>query len=254
MGAHGFDLEMRTQMGMEQAYRHAVDEALREHGNDPYNGTIATTNGVIRASDAPMTRGEASRFTEEYFDGTRAVPGVEKWEAAGAIPLLPSGANETRSKKLTLDTVEFASYQKGNQDVIRDELKILKGYILGSFSIKDLDVSMKVETKGTEGERETRYFIEGNGFGPYRWQDGYPSQSLARAAADAKANAEATSMHEAQSQSWGIYGVTRRADGSPLVRTRRVVKRASMTVEYVMERKVSGRRPDGWLFFGWAAS
>lgn len=254
MGAHGFTEVVRGNRSMEHAYRDVVSNALAESGSDPYNGTISTTNGVVLATDKLLSEAQAMNFAQEYYDGTREVPGVEKWEAAGAIRLLKStGVTEERSKKVALDTVEFAAYQQGNREVITSELRILKGYDLIDFRVTKTDPSAKVELKGTDGERETRYFIEGDGFGPYRWDAGHASQADARAfLQDWISKAEVP--HYRANHSWGIYGVTRRADGAPLVRAKRLVKRAVLTVEYRMEKKPTRKTPDGWFFFGWAAS
>lgn len=256
MGAIGFEHVVESvNLSMQAAYNQAVEEAEREHGLDTYNGTISTTNGVRLVHSDPLTLTEARKIVEEYYDGKRQFGGVEKWEAAGAIPLTKgSNEREKRTKKVTLDRIEYVSYQKGNRDVIADELRILKGYELVNFVIKDQDITAKVETKATEGERETRYFIEGGGFGPARWDDGFPNQAAARAALDKRAASDDTS-YEVGNREWGIYAITRRTNGSPLVRTRRVVKRAVLTVEYEMERKLVRARRDrtGWLFFGWAA-
>lgn len=46
MGATTFKLYSRGK-SLKEAYNSAVEDAVFEHGNDPYNGTISTTMGVV---------------------------------------------------------------------------------------------------------------------------------------------------------------------------------------------------------------
>jgi hypothetical protein len=255
MGAHDFEYIVRNKGNVSDAYTHLREEAIQQHGQDPYNGTISTTSGYVMASSDAMTLAQARDFAQKYFNGEVQLPRVEKWGDAGAIPLLAESTEVvTRTKKITLDAVEYASFQKGNKDVITSELRILKGYSLVDYKVEDVDATIKVDTKATEGDRETRYFIEGDGMGGPHWENGYASQAEARDAMNALALAKKqSSIYDTRNQKWGTYAITRRSDGTPLVRTRRTTKRAVLTVEYRMEKVDAGRTEDGWYFFGWAA-
>lgn len=89
MGATDFHV---TAFGKDvhEAYRSAVDDALYEHGHDPYNGTISTTSGVhlFKKGDHPRYGTKAfSKWVEKMIDGEGRKYGVEKWECAGAVEI-----------------------------------------------------------------------------------------------------------------------------------------------------------------------
>ena len=102
MGAHEFSTFIETEDPMAQAYDRAVREAQYEYGHDPYNGTISTTSGSIKAA-GPVSKEIAIQLMNEYWEfdnsyeelgddyvrtGTNPfVSGaqVEKWGAALAI-------------------------------------------------------------------------------------------------------------------------------------------------------------------------
>lgn len=255
MGAHDFTHVVRGIKDASAAYDHAVKEALHEHGQDPYNGTISTTNGCTRIPGPALSLRRAEKRAYEIIDQEMDKYAISKWGNAGAIPLLATtGAVEERSKKVTLDAVEYASYERGNRDVIDNELRPLKGYEILDWQIVDTDLTTKVKTSATDGERETRYLIEGSRQ-HNAWETGFASQAEARAYIDkAVKEQEVRPGWSRANESWGIYAVTRRADGSPLVVTKRLVKRAVLTVKYRMEKVTQGGQHDGWLFFGMAAS
>jgi len=103
MGAHDFTTSARGKNARE-AYRSACEDARSEYGNDPYNGTIATTNGVVElpaerfagipakrryeilhaiaTGDTPKLRGKA----KDVFDQLRRQYGeAEKWGSCYAL-------------------------------------------------------------------------------------------------------------------------------------------------------------------------
>lgn len=255
MGATGFDHIVRGENTLDKAFNQARNQALEEHGSDPYSGTIATVSGAQAITHRPMDIHEAYKVVDRYWNHEEEYPFISKWGDCGAIPLLKDSGSEAvkRSKKVTLDAVEFAAFQRGNNDAVKSYLKPLKGHIITDVRVIDSDISTKVETKATEGERETRYLVDGMGVNPHnRWDTGFSSQAEARAWADQQAKEANVRIYDA-SQQWGIYAVTRRADGSPLVVSKRIVKRAVLDVEYTMVRPTTSSKQDGWMFFGWAA-
>lgn len=254
MGAHDFTHIVRGVRDVSDAYSRAVEEAVREHGHDAYNGTISTTGGCTRIPGPALSVRLAEKRAYEILDQERDTYSVHKWGNAGAIPILASTGNvEERSKKVTLDAVEYASYERGNRDVIESELRPLKGYEILDWHVTDTELTTKVKTAATEGERETRYLIDGSSKHG-RWETGFPSQAEARAYIDQAAKNQEINRWSRANESWGIYAVTRRTDGSPLVVTKRITKRAVLTVKYRMEKAPQGGQHDGWLFFGMAAS
>lgn len=256
MGAIDFTDIIRGENDIQLAYGKAVDRAISQCGNDPYNGSISTTSSARAVTSTAIDIHHANNLVNQFWEDEDTYPFICKWETCGAIPLLKEEGDkkvEKRSKKITLDAVEFMAYQKGASDAIRSELKPLKDHIITTFRVQDVDCTTKVETKATEGERETRYLIEGSS--RHRtWETGFASQADARAWIDsAVRDADLSrSAHDANN-TWGIYAVTRRANGNPLVTTRRIVKRAVLTVEYDMVKPSTSSKQDGWMFFGWAA-
>lgn len=79
MGAHftceTFD-ENLDSTELRRRYKQRVDELTHEYGTDPYNGTLATTNGLIVEEKTFDSRHEA----EEYVQAN-----TEKWQAARAV-------------------------------------------------------------------------------------------------------------------------------------------------------------------------
>ena len=93
---------------MQQAYTQAVREAQYEHGHSPYSGSIGTTCGCFRAVPQALTRVQARRIVDKYwefdcFDPYQDGPSrkkqpvnpiaphrIEKWGAAAAIEVKPS--------------------------------------------------------------------------------------------------------------------------------------------------------------------
>lgn len=68
MGASFFRTTYRGK-SLKDAYNDAVEDAEREYGNDPYNGTISTTNGVIDKTREYKTSGKSlNDFIESQMD------------------------------------------------------------------------------------------------------------------------------------------------------------------------------------------
>lgn len=263
MGAHSFGLVFRGENNVREAYRRAVEDALHEYGHDPYNGSISTTNGFVQVERHPVSETRAYEIENEWHNAHHDDPrfrGIGKWDACGAVPLLKNVKTDevTRTKKVILDAVEFAAYIADGGEhgsFLKGHIKPLKGYELSRVLVKESDLSTKVVTQATDGDRETRYIVEGSNRHA-TWETGFPTQAKARAFIDEAAKAEEISAwgaHQAN-KAYGIYAITRRADGSPLVRTKRTVKKAVLTVEYVMHKTPDTNEHDGFYFFGMAAS
>lgn len=68
MGASFFRTNYRGK-SLKDAYNDAVEDAEQEYGNDPYNGTISTTNGVIDKTREYKTSGKSlNDFIESQMD------------------------------------------------------------------------------------------------------------------------------------------------------------------------------------------
>ena len=59
----------RTASSMKEAYNESVEDAIDEYGNDPYNGTISTTNGFVDVTKKFKDSGKKlSAFIESAAD------------------------------------------------------------------------------------------------------------------------------------------------------------------------------------------
>jgi len=68
MGGQQFTITERG-ASMQEAYNTAVEEAEREHGTDPYNGTISTTTGVQdKTRDFKKKKGDAWDYRDDNID------------------------------------------------------------------------------------------------------------------------------------------------------------------------------------------
>tara|TARA_R110002110_G_scaffold145190_6_gene334599 strand:- start:2254 stop:2535 length:282 start_codon:yes stop_codon:yes gene_type:complete len=89
MGAHSFYVAYEAN-NAEQAYNALVQQAIYNHGHDPYNGTISTTDGFrmittkpdetprdtcIRAEDLAEKRGECCCWQDQK--------NLQMWHFAG---------------------------------------------------------------------------------------------------------------------------------------------------------------------------
>jgi hypothetical protein len=69
---------------MKDAYRKAVDEARMMAGNDPYNGTISTTQGFRPITGAPNNNPNSNEFREWVSESDSL---AEKWGPALGVDL-----------------------------------------------------------------------------------------------------------------------------------------------------------------------
>jgi len=94
-------------MSMQDAYRNAVEDAIHEHGNDSYNGTISTTSGFVdktkeyRGSDMDI-----HTYAGWLYDNNK----ISKWgNAAGVCTAEPIENTNKIKSQVT------AHPQKGNR-------------------------------------------------------------------------------------------------------------------------------------------
>lgn len=274
MGAHDFQTTLRGENDLNKAYRLACEEAEYEHGHDAYNGTISTTSGAVAVTRTPVTMREAQKLINKFWDGYNGNPapdwqrtfgrlGISKWDNCGAIPLKSEGPpqdRQQRTKKVTLDAVEYAAFKalpwSERQEFFAEHLKVLKGYELTDVHVDEFkgEFTTKVETKATDGERDTRYFIVKTSHPTYSLNpttNYYSSQSEARAALEKQMKNYTGSLDTSE---MGIVALTVRDDASPLVKSKVIIKKAVLPVTYTMVKygKATNTQ-DGWLFFGLAA-
>jgi hypothetical protein len=67
---------------MKEAYSNAVEDAIHEYGNDSYNGTISTTNGVVDMTNEYRKSGKGlEEYAEYLYENDR----LNKWGSAVGI-------------------------------------------------------------------------------------------------------------------------------------------------------------------------
>lgn len=82
--------------GMKGAYNALVSESEILHGNDPYNGTISTTEGVIhaRVNGVKAEPISVDNFKDSiFYKGSPQDFGAEKWENSAAVPVFEEKDN-----------------------------------------------------------------------------------------------------------------------------------------------------------------
>lgn len=252
----GWDYLTGPRMGVEDAYRSLVEQALIEHGHDAYNGTISTTRGVRKVQVPPMPLDEAMKLADERIDS------LNKWEHCEAIPLLQATSEVWTSGPDREVTITTTGEKYRDTDVMKaliaKELGIkaeqVASYIPardGAFTPK-VTVERTVDVAATEGKTLTRYFIVKAGCALPSWQNGYPTQAAARAGLKTLAvdpMGAPVGVH--------IVALTRREDGSALVTGTVKVKKVTATLvvrtRTLVSRGKVGTTQAGWLFYGFAA-
>lgn len=82
--------------GMKEAYNAVVSECETIYGDNPYNGTIATTEGVIhaRVNYRKVEPISVDSFKDSVFcEGNPADFGAEKWGNSAAVPVFEEKDN-----------------------------------------------------------------------------------------------------------------------------------------------------------------
>ena len=252
-------------------YRDLCSDALIEDGNNGYNGTISTSDGIAPARDvrAPMTLAAAKAYAETALDN------MSKRDAACAVPLLAADAVATRQVKVTLvlDGTQYAATQIRTANanpldaLLAAKVKLAAGERISKTNVAqktddsytyDITLAWRVTPTAPKGATETRYFVS-NGKSLPDWNAGFASQSAARAAAIELANDTATNYQNSlfnglpATQTLEVISMTRRVGGAPLVSVAREVTKATIKFAVTIEKATSTTQ-GGWYIFGWAAS
>jgi hypothetical protein len=80
---------------MNDAYKTAVEDAIYDHGNDSYNGTISTTNGVKDVTKQYRSSGKSIGDFAEYLYETDQ---LQKWGNALGVCLSEPVVNNNKVK------------------------------------------------------------------------------------------------------------------------------------------------------------
>lgn len=80
---------------MREAYNLAVEDAVYETGNDPYNGTISTTNGVIDITKEFRASGKSlADYADYLYENNK----LQKWGPAAGICVAEPVVNTNKIK------------------------------------------------------------------------------------------------------------------------------------------------------------
>jgi len=252
MGSTNFENVYYGDSTMADAYRELCEQATREYGDDPYNGTIATTNGVRLLVDTPMSELAAFRLAGAHLDE------FTKGEACGAIPLVGRGEAKTctRTVKVTVGgPIDYESLRTAVEATLTDgevagdiHWNWNTGYTAVGSDLPLPVVKTKIVAAATDGAALTTYIVLCDG---RVLEQGFATQAAARAQALAIAKAETS----AQTHTYGVRAVTSREHGdADLVRVVRTVVSTKITCRVAVALPVpASAARKGWLFFGWAA-
>ena len=146
-GANTF-YEYAKGTNLKAVYDGLVADALREYGQDPYSGTIATTRGVELRSKVPMSMDDAEAFAKDDVEK------ANKWETAFAVPVAQS---RVKSKVTVTADVAAASKSEAESSFREKTLKEKPvrvsnmGIAVQSVVLKDAEMpKLKVEPGKTK--------------------------------------------------------------------------------------------------------
>lgn len=133
---------------MREAYNSAVEDAVYEHGNDPYNGTISTTRGFIDLTkEFKKSNLSIYEFSDKLYEESR----LQKWGDAIGICLQEPIINKNKNK-----TKVHTNIQRGNR-VWKTvyEVKSREGNLIGSSDFQT--DAIKIAREYTEHTKERTY-------------------------------------------------------------------------------------------------
>jgi hypothetical protein len=133
---------------MNDAYKTAVEDAIYEHGNDPYNGTISTTSGVKDVTKQYRSSGKSIGDFAEYLYETDQ---LQKWGNALGVCLSEPVVNNNKVK-----TQVNTTPQKGTRKwETRYVVQLFDGTVIGSREFQ-ID-AIKLGRQHTEKNKEKTY-------------------------------------------------------------------------------------------------
>jgi hypothetical protein len=218
-----------------EAYSKAAGRARAEYGTDPYNGTITTTGGATPVYPTALPYAAAARLagTDKVLDT------LNKWEAAGAIPVAEDRHFGWRNKTITVTTTgnrwEAAVEAEGKLD-------LRPGERVSGVDSEVISKTRKVTDRATKGKVVTRYYVTAKG---RPISAPYDTQASARKAAVTEAHRTGSTL--------GVIGVKTREDGGTLVEVKAETKH-KVKVKFRLATPKGNPPVKGWMFCGWAAS
>lgn len=242
MGATDF-ATYSTRATVAEAYRAAVDEAVREYGQDSYNGTISTTSGAHQVVFSPMTKEGAALYANAHIED------AQKWGDALAIPV-------AEDKDFTFSTVKFSMAMPVTDGKVISEWELRDAAQKRAFdkygdSLHSVTVTPKVKTKtiveSAKGNAVTRYEVS------FNWGQTNSYDTKAQAVAAAKKMLESGNHTEVKVRAVKHYAES----GSTAVTIKKTTVSATASVVVRIARPRINNpaliNVTGWLLFGLAA-
>lgn len=276
MGAANFISHHWTDADLPAAYRAACDEAVRQFGSAPYNGTISTTSGVSHVlSGKTMTAKGAATVAVWLNDGMVGYARGNKWQDAKAIAIASDDAFTltTTTLRFTLgDLREYVESRLPNLDGewernnLRTTLENHPEYLMQEFAAAkvaqavplhtvheittDFAPKFSLVTQRSSVVATTRYEVIGDNGTVVRTAD-------TRAHANAFIRAALTS-DSPRFTALGVRAVKVHADMPRGVsaHTSRTVSNAKITIKVTVtapRAKAPADTRKGWLFYGVAS-
>jgi len=263
MGSQGFSEVIYTTDSLRDAYRSLVLDAKAMHGNNPYNGTISTTEGVqLHNTNGPVLFQEAQRIADQRMEH------LSKWENAEAIQLIDESKfpvrKQTKKVKITAQEIKdnggdptqaLLAVARANASLRANEVVTSAeiAYEPGT-STRSITPKYRVVTKATEGKTETRYLIT-NSHTTTPWDKGFKTMAEARKRMVEIASVAPISTWSLPAETeYSITSMTKREGGLPLVRTVREIVSIEATVDFKFMKVTPNAPAAGFYIYGWAAS
>lgn len=225
------------------AYNEAVRDAIREYGNDPYNGTISTTTNAVLATRATFTARGASLYAEAHLDD------AEKWGPALAVGFAPDDAFTFTKEKFSVTLEEGDDTSWSTRHSLEEKARQLAfkrwGERVHEVSIKE-KVRTKVVTTAAAGKPVTKWQA-----GAYKLFD-TKAQAVAAAKQSFKDNPHLSGpVSVKQVKVWPDSTFRDKATAVE-VGVQTLSATADVVVTLATPKKVTAP-VEGWLFFGLAA-
>jgi len=110
MGAVEFTTIEWTNADLDTAYRYACESAAHEHGREPYNGTISTTNGVSQVLAGHVMTGKGAAE-------------VARWASNGDLPEAPAGCKWEDAKAIAIASEDAFTFKTVTLRYTLDDLR-----------------------------------------------------------------------------------------------------------------------------------
>ena len=142
-------IEVRGQgSSITDAYKSVVEDAIYEHGNDSYNGTISTTNGVKDVTKQFRSFGKSiSEFVDYVYENDQ----LQKWGNALGVCLVEPVLNTNKVKSQVKTTPQKGSRKWETRYVVQ----LFDGTVIGSSEFQ-ID-AIKLGREYTEKTKEKTY-------------------------------------------------------------------------------------------------